>query len=70
MPVPDEISGDEIFVFAATADPAPTVDELHEFCARTMPRYLRPLHLRVVDALPRTATNKIAKPELRYSSIQ
>lgn len=65
VPVPDEISGDEIFVFAAAAEPAPSVDELHAFCARTMPRYMRPLHLRVVDALPRTATNKIAKPALR-----
>lgn len=65
VPVPDDISGDEIFVFAAAVDPAPTVDELHAFCARTMPRYMRPLHLRVVDALPRTATNKVAKPELR-----
>jgi crotonobetaine/carnitine-CoA ligase len=69
VPVPDEISGDEIFVFAAAAEPAPTVEELHAFCARTMPRYMRPLHLRIVDALPRTATNKVAKPELRERAL-
>ncbi len=69
VPVPDEISGDEIVVYVTATDPPPTVDELHGFCARTMPRYMRPLHLRIVDALPRTATSKVAKPELRDRAI-
>jgi crotonobetaine/carnitine-CoA ligase len=69
VPVPDEISGDEVFVFAATDDATTTVDELHAFCERTMPRYMRPRYLRIVDALPRTATNKVAKPELLQRAL-
>jgi crotonobetaine/carnitine-CoA ligase len=42
-----------------------TVEELGAFCAETMPRYLQPRHLRVVEDFPRTATNKIEKYRLR-----
>jgi crotonobetaine/carnitine-CoA ligase len=44
-------------------------DELAAFCVETMPRYLRPRHLRIVADLPRTATNKVEKYRLREELI-
>jgi len=30
-----------------------------------MPKYMRPRHIRIIDEIPRTATNKIEKYKLR-----
>jgi crotonobetaine/carnitine-CoA ligase len=57
---------EDVAVFAVPRSGASlTVAELTTFCAETMPRYLRPRHLRIVDDLPRNATNKIEKYRLR-----
>jgi crotonobetaine/carnitine-CoA ligase len=42
-----------------------TSDQLAAFLVDTVPRYLRPRHVRLVDDLPRTATNKVEKYRLR-----
>ena len=47
-----------------------TAADLDTFCVASMPRYLRPRHLRVVDDLPRGATNKIEKYRLRDALLR
>lgn len=40
-------------------------DEIHAYAAATMPKYMRPRIVRILDNLPRTATNKVEKYKLR-----
>jgi crotonobetaine/carnitine-CoA ligase len=62
---------EDVAVFAVPRAGAPlTVDELTAYCAQSMPRYLRPRHLRIVDDLPRGATNKIEKYRLRDALLR
>ena len=42
---------------------------IHDFAARTMPKYMRPAHVRIVAELPRTPTNKVEKYKLRQSIL-
>ncbi|MDL4774296.1 MULTISPECIES: AMP-binding protein [Thermomonosporaceae] len=42
-----------------------TEDGVHAFAAATMPKYMRPRHVRIVADIPRTPTNKIEKYKLR-----
>jgi crotonobetaine/carnitine-CoA ligase len=39
--------------------------DLHGFAAKSMPKYLRPSHIRVIGEIPRTPTLKIEKYKLR-----
>lgn len=63
--VPDPVTGQEIVVVAvpsrAGCDPAELYDRLRE----QLPRYALPSYILLVDAVPRTPTNKIRKAELR-----
>jgi acyl-CoA synthetase (AMP-forming)/AMP-acid ligase II len=44
---------------------APAPDELDAFLRRTLPAYMVPVDYRVVDALPRTISMKVSRPELK-----
>lgn len=44
-------------------EPDPGV--IQGWCAERMPRFMRPAHLRVIDSIPRTPTNKIEKYKLK-----
>ncbi|HXG43207.1 MAG TPA: amino acid adenylation domain-containing protein [Gemmatimonadales bacterium] len=58
--VPDEASGVLITAFLCCRDGArPTIIELKRFCLERLPRYMAPDRFRFLDALPRTATDKI-----------
>jgi len=62
----EEGDEDEICAFVVPTEGSTlAVADLEEFAASTMPRFMRPRHLRVVDAIPRTPTNKIEKYKLR-----
>jgi fatty-acyl-CoA synthase len=52
------------FVVAAQAA-LPTPDELREFLSRSLARHKLPRHFAFVEALPRTASGKVIKGELR-----
>lgn len=39
--------------------------DVHDYAATAMPKYMRPRHIRLVSDLPRTPTNKIEKHTLR-----
>jgi crotonobetaine/carnitine-CoA ligase len=47
------------------AEEALTEEAVHAYAAETMPRYMRPRHVRVIADLPRTPTNKVEKYKLR-----
>lgn len=65
--VPSQSSDeDEIVAFLELADGCSvTVPELQEFAQSSMPKFMRPLHYRILDEIPRTPTNKIEKYKLR-----
>jgi len=50
---------------------APLTEEmLRAFASETMPKYMRPAHIRIVEDLPRTPTNKIEKYKLRRRLLE
>lgn len=60
--------GDEDDVVAyvvASEGSALSEEAVHAFAAETMPKHMRPRHVRIVDDIPRTLTNKIEKYKLR-----
>jgi len=61
---------DDVAVFVVPLD-GESVEEadIHEFAAQTMPKYMRPAHVRIVDDLPRTPTNKVEKYKLRQDIL-
>ncbi len=68
--VPSELSEDEVKVVVvprpgATVAPA----ELVEFLRPRMARFMLPRYVEVVDALPKTPTEKVRKAELRSAGI-
>jgi acyl-coenzyme A synthetase/AMP-(fatty) acid ligase len=40
-------------------------DDLQQRCERQLPRYKRPVHITVVDDLPRAPTGKIRRAQVR-----
>ena len=62
----DEKWGERVCaVIAVAGDVAPTLDELREFVGGRLARYKLPRQLEIVDSLPRNATGKVLKTELR-----
>lgn len=65
-----EGSEDDIVAFVSVKkDASITETDLHVFAEKNMPKYMRPRYIRIVDAIPRTATNKIEKYKLRASIL-
>ncbi len=67
VPMPAQVGDeDDIAVFIEVMMGV-KLDEtaVREHAARTMPRFMQPLYVRFVDALPVTATNKIEKYKLK-----
>jgi crotonobetaine/carnitine-CoA ligase len=63
--VPSELSEDDVKAFV-TAAPGSAIDveELHEFVRGELARYKVPRYIEVVDVLPHTATDRLAKHQL------
>lgn len=64
--VPSPFTEEDVAV-AVVARPgaAVTEAELKAFCEGRMARYMQPAHIVFLDALPKTSTEKVAKPELK-----
>ena len=60
---------DDIVACVVADDAELTEDEIHAFAAEAMPKYMRPRIVRILDDVPRTATNKIEKHKLRQQVI-
>lgn len=64
--VPDPSFGQVgLAVVVPAADVEVTLETLNDFAEGRLARYKRPRHLMLVDALPRTATEKVARQRLR-----
>jgi fatty-acyl-CoA synthase len=63
--VADEQWGERVCAVIAIAGEAPTLGELREFVGDRLARYKLPRQLEIVDLLPRNATGKVLKTELR-----
>jgi len=68
--VRSEVSEDEVMVVVAPV-PGATVDaaELVQFLIPRMAHFMVPRYVRVVDALPKTPTQKVRKTELRSDGV-
>lgn len=69
VPMPDDVLGEKVALFCVLRnlrDPL-TLDALRQFCEGRLARYRIPEHLEIIAAaeIPRTATGKIAKFQLR-----
>ncbi|MBL8543263.1 MAG: AMP-binding protein [Hyphomonadaceae bacterium] len=64
--VPSPFTEEDVAV-AVVARPGANVSEseLKAFCEGRMARYMQPEHIVFLDALPKTPTEKVAKPELK-----
>jgi fatty-acyl-CoA synthase len=61
----DDRWGERVCAVIAIAGDAPTLDDLHQFVGGRLARYKLPRQLEIVDSLPRNATGKVLKTELR-----
>ena len=66
--VPSDL-GEEEVKLVVTAEPGRTVDPaaLQRHCEATLPDFCQPRYLEVVEELPKTATHKVNKHQLRYA---
>jgi crotonobetaine/carnitine-CoA ligase len=66
LAVPDELRGEEIKAYVVPADgAAPEPGELAEFCATRLAYFKVPRYWAFTDSLPLTASERVAKGELR-----
>ncbi len=68
--VPSEYSEDEVMVVIAPV-PGRTIDPvaLSEFLVKRMPYFMVPRYIRIMDALPRTPSEKVLKVDLRAEGV-
>lgn len=68
--VPSELTEDEVMI-AVTAAEGHAVDprRLLQFCVDSMPRFMVPRYVRVVDELPKTPSQRVQKFRLRAEGV-
>lgn len=68
--VPSEYSEDEVMAVIALVEGASLdLTELVHFMAAKLPYFMVPRYVRLLDELPKTATNKVQKAQLRIEGI-
>lgn len=68
---PDPTGGEAAIAFVVpAAGQAPVADELRRFCREQLASFKVPREVRFVEGLPRTASGKIAKNELRMEALK
>jgi len=66
--VPDELLGQAVKIFVVPRDGEPIdEDDLLEYCAEKMPRYMVPKSIAVLSEIPKTSSGKVDYPALRRS---
>jgi len=67
FPIPAEVGLEDDIVVYIVVKPGQMLDEreLRGWTEAEMPRYMRPKHIRFIETLPQTATNKIEKYKLK-----
>lgn len=67
----EEGDEDDVVVYVVPREDAElTEDMIATWAAEKMPKYMRPRHVRIVDELPRTATQKVEKFRLRQRILE
>jgi acyl-coenzyme A synthetase/AMP-(fatty) acid ligase len=66
--VPDDVLGARIVAFVRLGEGVPVADLL-DFCSRSLPPYMVPEAIRLVEEFPRTATGKIDRGALRLAWV-
>jgi long-chain acyl-CoA synthetase len=67
--VPDAYRGETVSAFVSpVAGAAPTAEALIEYCRERLAAYKRPRTVTIVDELPKTASGKILRRELRANA--
>jgi crotonobetaine/carnitine-CoA ligase len=71
VPVPAAVGGEEDVAVFIELRPGESMTEadLHRYAQEVLPRFMQPKHVRFVDALPLTPTNKIEKYKLKQSLL-
>lgn len=62
--VPDDATGEAVTALVVCR-PGTSVEQIAQFCAARLARFKCPTTIRIVDALPHSATGKVAKGRLR-----
>jgi crotonobetaine/carnitine-CoA ligase len=70
--IPSEEGSEDDIVVYVTAEAGAGLSEqlLRDYAADNMPKYMRPSHIRVIDKIPRTPTNKVEKYKLRQRILE
>jgi crotonobetaine/carnitine-CoA ligase len=68
--VPSELAEDDLKICVVVAEGSDlTPAELIQFCTERMPRFMVPRYIELFAALPRTATQKVAKTALKQAGV-
>jgi crotonobetaine/carnitine-CoA ligase len=67
--VPSKYDGDDDIKLCVVAPAGVDVVGLFEHLVRTLPHHMVPMYIEVLDALPRTPTNKVQKQPLRDAGV-
>lgn len=67
--VPAEVGEEDVLVVAVRADPNVTEHDVVAWCEERVARFMVPRYVRFVDALPKTATQRVQKYILRQEGI-
>lgn len=63
--IPDELLGSRIRCFVVLADGSTTAaKDLEAFCAKSLPKYMVPEKIELIDQLPKTSSGKVDRPKL------
>jgi crotonobetaine/carnitine-CoA ligase len=65
VPVPAELGEDDVAVFIVRSSPALSEREVIDYAVRSMAYFMVPRYVKFVDELPKTPSQKVAKPALR-----
>ncbi len=70
--VPDEVAGEAVVAFVVASDPArpPDPPELRRWVRERLADYAAPRRVHLIDDLPRNATGKVLKTELRQRAAE
>jgi carnitine-CoA ligase len=68
--VPSELGEEDVMVVVVPAGGGVDCAELIEFCQRRMGDFMVPRYVRLVERLPKTATQRVAKYSLRETGIK
>ena len=68
--VPSELGEDEVMIVVVTRDESLTPEELVRFCAPRMADFMLPRYVRFSPRLPKTATERVQKFELREAGVE